>query len=460
MSTRRTRVGKPPATQHKKATAAIKKEAPKATRATTRRSTCCTPKMLEVVEDEAEEVEEELENGSDKELETEKRLDILHFSDVEHNGVGSMQSSDHSVLVLTSDKDEDTPKRPDVKITPKRGRMRSRPTGNTVSPESPSPHKKTDTKGKNKTQPGGKHAARDPSNEEKSNTSAPFEPPACEFTTPKKASKPPNLHETFWTSTPSSNTKTEHMFTGSSLSSRTSSFVDVQELKGPLQDATNEEESQAGSGNDVTGSKDYVDLPLNKKVGVKQILGYPLRGEWERSFSTLGTVLREYKLAVPTYHDQNSQMPRAGVVFCTCPEEEAKSSKVFGLEATPTKQLAKAVGRGPAAGLRTMADKVLWSVDDDIPVWDARVLYKKNCLVANKGGIKWGDIQNLNRLNTDIPYGAIAVVFYIPLTFTRPANNSNSRNVFPASTRNTTTSVNLSLNLCGAALIADKPDDD
>ncbi|KAI0741520.1 hypothetical protein C8Q80DRAFT_1123405 [Daedaleopsis nitida] len=193
---------------------------------------------------------------------------------------------------------------------------------------------------------------------------------------------------------------------------------------------------------------------------IKQILGYPLRGEWERSLSTLGTVLREYKLTVPTYRDQNSKMPRAGVVFRTHPEEEAKSHKVFGLEATLTKRLAKAVGGGPAAGLRAMADKVLWSVDDDIPVWDARALYKKNHLVANKGGIKWGDIQNLDRLDTDIPYGAIAVVFYIPSTFTRPANISNSRNAFPASARNTMTSVNLSLNLCGAALIADKPDDD
>ncbi|KAI0746412.1 hypothetical protein C8Q80DRAFT_1121256 [Daedaleopsis nitida] len=95
-------------------------------------------------------------------------------------------------------------------------------------------------------------------------------------------------------------------------------------------------------------------------------------------------------------------MPRAGVVFRTHPEEEAKSSKVFGLEVTPIKRLAKAVGGGLAAGLRAMPDKVSWSVDDDIPIWDAQALYKKNRLVANKGCTKWGDIQNLDRLDTNI----------------------------------------------------------
>ncbi|KAI0741516.1 hypothetical protein C8Q80DRAFT_1123401 [Daedaleopsis nitida] len=259
MSTRRTRVamstgGKPPAAQHKQAAAAVKKEAPKATRATTRHSTRRTPKTPKVVEDEAEEVEEELENSSDKELETEERLG-QSTSDVKHDRVGSTQSSNRSVLVLTSDEDEDTPKRPDIEITPKRG-------------------KKMDTKGKNKTQPGGKHATRDPSDEEKSDASAPFKLPAREFTTPKKASKPPNLHETFWTSTPSSNTKlvtATAIIYSSNSSSRMLSFVHVQKLKGPCR--ANEDDSQAGSNNDVTGSKGYVDLPLNKKGQVQ--LGEP-----------------------------------------------------------------------------------------------------------------------------------------------------------------------------------------
>ncbi|KAI0739523.1 hypothetical protein C8Q80DRAFT_1123936 [Daedaleopsis nitida] len=296
---------KPPAAQCQKAATTVKKEAPKALS-----ELSAIHFSPPVVEDKADEVEEEEENSSDKELETSERLATSDTTEWAAHNSPTVQCWCSPGILLGSKKDEDNP---DVRITPKH--MCYRPAGNTVLLESPSLHKKTDTRGKTKTQPGG-------------NTLPVLTMVwKCSFQTPCSS------HETFWMP---SNTKTEHMFTGSSPSSRMLSFVDVQELKGPYS---------------------WVNHTCFSIISFR-IFGVSLTME--------GIRLQRY--------------PTATQMFSNIIDSGYNINK-RGFKELVT--ITKAVGGGPAAGLHAMADKVLWSDNDDM-------LYQKNCLVANKGGILSG----------------------------------------------------------------------
>ena len=101
-----------------------------------------------------------------------------------------------------------------------------------------------------------------------------------------------------------------------------------------------------------------------------------------------------------------------------------------------------------------MADKTAWGVEDDsesyfyllplcvlilflVPIWDGTEFYKFGRSVQNKKGFIWSDLQKLPRKKTDLSFGDIALIFYIPSLYT-------NRHGQPS----------LSLNLCGVALLA------
>ncbi|TFK77669.1 hypothetical protein K466DRAFT_508245, partial [Polyporus arcularius HHB13444] len=185
---------------------------------------------------------------------------------------------------------------------------------------------------------------------------------------------------------------------------------------------------------------------------VKQILLGPLRGENERALGLLGNVFECDCLGINTFGVTASNGDKIqGLSIRTYPSPSASSGNVTarvlpGMGFTPSKgartgAASSSDGR-PSRSLLDMRDKTAWGSNDDIAIWDARHLFSARGGV--KDNFKHDMVTSLKRIEYDLTFGDIAMVYYSASTYPVGAERNSFSSAVQA----------LSLNLYGVVLLA------
>ncbi|KAI0364743.1 hypothetical protein BV20DRAFT_982997 [Pilatotrama ljubarskyi] len=182
---------------------------------------------------------------------------------------------------------------------------------------------------------------------------------------------------------------------------------------------------------------------------VKSILFGPMLTEWKRTVGFFGTVFGVDKISVGTFTAGGRYV---GVNVHTFPSEPASDHEFSPLcqcytrssfapvpdlpfiQATPTKRAPKKNPSMLSHSLLEMRDKMTWSANDDIAIWDATQYFKKSKAPSKQ--FTFNLLPTLPRMTADLTFGDIVIVFYSVSSY----NRKNG--------------MGLSLNLCGVMLVS------
>ncbi|KAI0713350.1 hypothetical protein C8Q76DRAFT_621137, partial [Earliella scabrosa] len=186
---------------------------------------------------------------------------------------------------------------------------------------------------------------------------------------------------------------------------------------------------------------------------VKQLLLAPLLGENARALAFFGHVFNHRCLGMSTFGVGQSTDRLDGLSFRTMPIPIAPATsnvrKLPGMNVTPSR---RSGGAGPSRSFLDMRDKTVWSTSDDIAIWDGRKFFAANKSPAEL--FRHDFVTNLPRLNHDLQFGDVAIVYYSVSTYPIGSSSSSSASSSANSVAYTNAKAGLSFNLYGAVLVA------